>query len=81
MSIPNHVLVYIWAVSITVSPVERLIEEVNMLAKTFCNGSIAPRVAGLVHSEIEMPIAPTTSRNKLAQRMILELSDHCDGMV
>jgi hypothetical protein len=78
---PNQVLVYIWAVSITLSPVERVIEEVNMLAKIFCSGSIAPRVAGLVHSEIEIPIAPTTSKNKLAHKMILELSDHCDGMV
>ena len=78
---PSHVLVYISVVSIIFNPVDRVIDEVNILAKIFCAGSMAPRVAGLLHSEIEIPMAPTTSRNKLAHKIILEFSDHWDGMV
>ena len=81
MSMPSQVAVYISAVSITFSPVERVIEEVNMLARIFWTGSIEPSVAGLLHSETAIPSAPTTSRNRLAHRMILEFNDHCDGIV
>jgi hypothetical protein len=76
MSIPSHVLVYMLDVSIMFNPVERVIEDVKKLVIIFCTGSMAPRVAGLLHSEIAIPKVPKTRSNKLAHKIILEFRDH-----
>jgi hypothetical protein len=64
------------AVSMRFNPVERVIEDVKKLAIIFCTGSMAPRVAGLLHSEIAIPREPRTRSNKLAHKIILEFRDH-----
>ena len=81
MFIPIQVPESIAPVSIVFKPVDLVIEEVNMLETIFWNGSIAPRVAGLLHSATAIPTAPMISSSKLAHKTIREFSDHCLGML